>query len=147
MPDKTNWDALALRWEKLELLEDRVADKKKRLKESILAAVRAHGEITPSAKSMRVLRGVAREIQATFPIDTTIDAKAVREFLRAVPAGLGKRLFDRSEKFSLRPGAWELACLTINGSRAATLFSRAVRRSDGAPRVKVVKLKKAKKAA
>jgi hypothetical protein len=143
---RSSVDAMARRWQQIEALEDRLADKKDRLKEIILAAIRKYGEIAPDAKTMRILRGLAREIQATFPTDTDVDPAVARHFLRQVPAYVGKRLFQRSEKFALRPGAYGHACLKLT-PRQLTLFNLAVRRSDGAPRVKVVKLKKAKKAA
>lgn len=143
---KIGVEGLALRWEKLEKIEQRIALKRDRLKIAILVAIYNHGEIAPNAKTMRVLRGIAREIQATFPTETSVDPQRMREFLRAIPAGLGKRLVERAEKFTLRPGAWELAALTLPNClpRARRLFRWAVLRTDGAPRVKVVKLKAAR---
>jgi hypothetical protein len=136
----------ARRWQRLDALESRLETKRDFLKELILDAADRCGELAPKAKAMRVLHGVARELQVSYPVDTDISPVAVRRLLTQIPRGLGRRLFVRSEKFTLRPGADAVAVDELRTSAQLTLFALAVRRTPGSPRVKVVKVKKAKRA-
>ena len=143
-------EAMARGWQEIEEEEHALEVRKAMVKAAILREVNAYGEIAPKAKTMRVLRGLAREIQATFPTETTVNPLYARKFVEHAPRSVGKKIFERSVRYTLRPGAFEVFAMAAKGVLSEyerNLFALAVQRRDGAPRVKVVKLKKAKKAA
>jgi hypothetical protein len=146
MPSKIAIDAMARHWNDIEAREESLAREKAQLKLRILFAVR-NCPLAPKAKRTRVLTGLLREIQATFPIDTQVLDQFAGDFVARVPRYLSRKIFTRSMRYTLRQGAFEAFAAAPLTSYQRDLFRLAVRRTDGAPRVKVVKLKKAKKAA
>src|SRR4051794_9746973 len=98
-------DDLAMQWLGLEADELSLAGEKKKLKKQILAAIRA-GHSGPGSKAMKVLIGAALELQGIFPVETIVDPVQAREFMRQYRT-LGLLLFERCERFALRPGSFE----------------------------------------
>ncbi len=113
-----------------------------RLKKRILAAISRHGQASPKAKSMWNLLGLVWELQAIYAQETNVDALKVKR----LPESLRRRLFVRTERYVLKPGALDLVAGKLS-ARDRERFNRAVTRRALLPRVKVVKLKRVAKVA
>lgn len=146
MPEIT-WraiDRLAQQWLELEKLEANLAKRYDRVHARILAAVKRDGTFANNAKAMKTLPGWEFELQAVFPIECVIDQKRAARFLRRCPKHLRRYFFLRATKFTLSPRHNVNADAKIPTPLLA-LFSKAITGVPRAPRVKVIKLKRARK--
>lgn len=133
-------DALATMWLEIESIEADLRKQKKAMRKRILKTIRT-GNYIPRSKTMKVLVGAALELQGIFPTETVVDPTHVREFIRNYRT-LGRLLFERSERFTAKPGAFERHEIRLDAV-ARKLYHAAIRRRALAPRVKAVRIKKA----
>ena len=114
-------DALAQEYkaheQKIDEADRRAADEKmphlirvQELEELFLAGLRNFG--SAHAQKSKMLHGISWEIMGTFGISSSTDSAAVSQFrlalVKAKLTRLLKRIFDRTERWDLRPNAGEV---------------------------------------
>ena len=130
-------DALANRWNDLDARQEEIDSARTVLRQQILDAVEAEGELADRSSKTHAATGKEFELRVTQSSETRVDQKAAREFVEACPRGFGEQVFRKEEKLVLIetpdriPGGADL------GVAVRRLFQQAVVVKQRSPKVEV----------
>jgi hypothetical protein len=128
-------DRIAAAWNDLDEQQKAIDEAREDLRSEILDCVELHGELAEGASKTELVEGEEWDLRVTYGESTSVNQKAVREFLTECPKALGRLIFRAEEKFILLETPDRLAGGAELSVRARRLFTRAVVIKPRSPRV------------